>query len=194
MIERISDYKDCILISPKVIRGGVRLITDYKSLELYKNIDKNTLKFLETITSNLLTSRKFDEKIEEHLKFKLFFMGEHDEILKSKKSFFDFIIENKNKIILSYSFVTGYEVKSYFCDYMHEEKIANSDYILLDFNKFLEILEKKGFEFRLDTCEDKLLPSTYRDDDITKIIVSHSYNKKNKLDGEKQLIRKRKIK
>ena len=38
MVERISDYKDCILISPKVIRGGVRLITDYKSLELYKNM------------------------------------------------------------------------------------------------------------------------------------------------------------
>ena len=42
MGERISDSKNCILISPKVIRGGVRLITDYKSLELYKNIDKNT--------------------------------------------------------------------------------------------------------------------------------------------------------
>ena len=42
MIECISDCKNCILISPKVTRCSVQLITDYKSLELYKNIDKNT--------------------------------------------------------------------------------------------------------------------------------------------------------
>lgn len=191
IIKEINDYKDkkYILISPKMIKGGVQLINDYKSLNLYRNMDENTLIFAQNKIINLIVNNECNNnELEEHLNFNLFFCGEFDEVYNDK-NFIDFIIENKDKIIVVYRYETNRETREFFLDFVRKNEFIKYDYIYLNFSKLLKMFEENNIKCELDISEDKHLSSSYKDDSITKFIISYNLNKKLETDNGRQLIK-----
>ena len=71
-----SKEKNYLFISPKIIKGGATLVGSYEALELYENMDDNTIKFAEKEIANLISSANYsNEEASNYLNFNLLFCG-----------------------------------------------------------------------------------------------------------------------
>lgn len=182
IIEENKD-KNYTLVSPTIIKKGVKLIDSYKTLDLYEKMDTNTEKITEEKIVNLISNAKSnDVEVDDYLSLSLIFCGDYDDFIKHNGSFIDFLKDYKEQIVALYKYVVGSEQRHFFVGIAQSETVYNYDYLYLNFSKLLESFDNNNISYEIDTTEDRL-SSMYRDDKITRFRIS--YTPKKELESEK---------
>lgn len=181
-----SKNKNYLYVSPTCIRGGARLVGNYKQLELYENMDANTLKFAEQEIVNLISTANYEQSnINNCLKFKLIFCGDFDDLPKTG-SFVDFIMNNNENMVAVYEYVKSAEQREFFVGFSQSKTIYNYDYIYLSLSTLIKEFENNNIKIEIDETVDRFAPAMYRDDSVTKFVISY-YPKKIKSENGHQL-------
>lgn len=179
-----SKEKNYLFISPKIIKGGATLVGSYEALELYENMDDNTIKFAEKEIVNLISSANYNDKeAKDYLNFNLIFCGDFDDLPNDMGSPIDFIMKNKERIVAVYRYVKSTEQREFFVGFAQSETIYNYGYLYLSLAKLLEEFEKNNVKYEIDTTEDRFTPALYRDDTATRFAIS--YSPKKEIESEK---------
>ena len=179
-----SKEKNYLFISPKIIKGGATLVGSYEALELYENMDDNTIKFAEKEIVNLISSANYsNEEASNYLNFNLLFCGEFDDLPDDMGSPIDFIMKNKERIVAVYRYVKSTEQRKFFVGFAQSETIYNYGYLYLSLAKLLEEFEKNDVKYEIDTTVDRFTPALYRDDTATRFVIS--YSPKKEIESEK---------
>lgn len=179
-----SKEKNYLFISPKIIKGGATLVGSYEALELYENMDDNTIKFAEKEIVNLISSANYsNEEASNYLNFNLLFCGEFDDLPDDMGSPIDFIMKNKERIVAVYRYVKSTEQREFFVGFAQSETIYNYGYLYLSLAKLLEEFEKNDVKYEIDTTLDRFTPALYRDDTATRFVIS--YSPKKEIESEK---------
>ncbi len=191
-IENIKENKakNYLVISPKIIRGGAKLVDSYETLRLYQSMDENTQKFAEEKIVDLISNAEGKE-IQERMTFHLIFCGDFDDLDWPDEidSPSDYIMRNKDKIVAVFRYVKSTEQRKSFIDFEQMETIYKYDYIYLDLAKLLEEFDKHNIKYEIDTTEDRYIPAMYKDETATKFLISYSPDKENKKGKASQLKR-----
>lgn len=178
------EEKNYLYISPSIIKGGARLISNYDTLKLYENIDDNTSKFAKKEIVNLISKTNYkNEEAKRYLNFNLIFCGDFDDLPNNMGSPIDFIMNNKERIVAVYKYVKDTEQREFFIGFSQTETIYKYGYLYLSLAKLLEEFNKNKVKYEIDTTVDKNTSSLYRDDTSTKFVISYSLE--NKLESEK---------
>ncbi len=178
------EEKNYLYISPSIIKGGARLISNYDTLKLYENIDDNTSKFAKKEIVNLISKTNYNnEEAKRYLNFNLIFCGDFDDLPNNMGSPIDFIMNNKERIVAVYKYVKDTEQREFFIGFSQTETIYKYGYLYLSLAKLLEEFNKNKVKYEIDTTVDKNTSSFYRDDTSTKFVISYSLE--NKLESEK---------
>ena len=178
------EEKNYLYISPSIIKGGARLISNYDTLKLYENIDDNTSKFAKKEIVNLISKTNYNnEEAKRYLNFNLIFCGDFDDLPNNMGSPIDFIMNNKERIVAVYKYVKDTEQREFFIGFSQTETIYKYGYLYLSLAKLLEEFNKNKVKYEIDTTVDKNTSSFYRDDTSTKFAISYSLE--NKLESEK---------
>ena len=173
-----------MFISPKIIKGGATLVGSYEALELYENMDDNTIKFAEKEIVNLISSANYNDKeAKDYLNFNLIFCGDFDDLPNDMGSPIDFIMKNKERIVAVYRYVKSTEQREFFVGFAQSETIYNYVYLYLSLAKLLEEFEKNDVKYEIDTTVDRFVPAMYRDDTATRFAIS--YSPKKEIESEK---------
>lgn len=173
-----SKEKNYLFISPKIIKGGATLVGSYEALELYENMDDNTIKFAEKEIVNLISSANYsNEEASNYLNFNLVFCGDFDDLPDDMGSPIDFIMKNKERIVAVYRYVKNTVQREFFVGFAQSETIYNYGYLYLSLAKLLEEFEKNNVKYEIDTTVDRFTPALYRDDTATRFLVSYSPKK-----------------
>ena len=173
-----SKEKNYLFISPRIIRGGARLVDSYVTLELYENMDINTEIFAEKEIVNLISNANYnDEEAKRYLNFNLIFCGDFDDLPNNMGSPIEFIMENKERIVAIYKYVKSTEQREFFIGFAQSETIYKYGYLYLNLAKLLEEFEKNNVKYKIDITEDRYTPSSYRDDAATRFVISYSPKK-----------------
>lgn len=188
-----SKEKNYLFISPKIIKGGATLVGSYEALELYENMDDNTIKFAEKEIVNLISSANYsNEEASNYLNFNLLFCGEFDDLPDDMGSPIDFIMKNKERIVAVYRYVKSTEQREFFVGFAQSETIYNYGYLYLSLAKLLEEFEKNNVKYEIDTTQDRFTPALYRDDAATRFAISYSLKKEIESEKGHQLKKVRK--
>lgn len=188
-----SKEKNYLFISPKIIKGGATLVGSYEALELYENMDDNTIKFAEKEIVNLISSANYsNEEASNYLNFNLLFCGEFDDLPDDMGSPIDFIMKNKERIVAVYRYVKSTEQREFFVGFAQSETIYNYGYLYLSLAKLLEEFEKNDVKYEIDTTLDRFTPALYRDDTATRFVISYSPEKEIESEKGHQLKKVRK--
>lgn len=188
-----SKEKNYLFISPKIIKGGATLVGSYEALELYENMDDNTIKFAEKEIVNLISSANYsNEEASNYLNFNLVFCGDFDDLPDDMGSPIDFIMKNKERIVAVYRYVKNTVQREFFVGFAQSETIYNYGYLYLSLAKLLEEFEKNNVKYEIDTTVDRFTPALYRDDTATRFLVSYSPKKEIKSGKGHQLKKVRK--
>lgn len=188
-----SKEKNYLFISPKIIKGGATLVGSYEALELYENMDDNTIKFAEKKIVNLISSANYsNEEASNYLNFNLLFCGEFDDLPDDMGSPIDFIMKNKERIVAVYRYVKSTEQREFFVGFAQSETIYNYGYLYLSLAKLLEEFEKNDVKYEIDTTLDRFTPALYRDDTATRFVISYSPEKEIESEKGHQLKKVRK--
>ena len=173
-----SKEKNYLFISPKIIKGGATLVGSYEALELYENMDDNTIKFAEKEIVNLISSANYsNEEASNYLNFNLVFCGDFDDLPDDMGSPIDFIMKNKERIVAVYKYVKNTVQREFFVGFAQSETIYNYGYLYLSLAKLLEEFEKNNVKYEIDTTVDRFTPALYRDDTATRFLISYSPKK-----------------
>lgn len=173
-----SKEKNYLFISPRIIRGGARLVDSYVTLELYENMDINTEIFAEKEIVNLISNANYNDTEEKApLDFNLVFCGDFDDLPNNMGSPIEFIMENKERIVAIYKYVKSTEQREFFIGFAQSETIYKYGYLYLNLAKLLEEFEKNNVKYKIDITEDRYTPSSYRDDAATRFVISYSPKK-----------------
>lgn len=173
-----SKEKNYLFISPRIIRGGARLVDSYVTLELYENMDINTEIFAEKEIVNLISNANYNDTEEKApLDFNLVFCGNFDDLPNNMGSPIEFIMENKERIVAIYKYVKSTEQREFFIGFAQSETIYKYGYLYLNLAKLLEEFEKNNVKYKIDITEDRYTPSSYRDDAATRFVISYSPKK-----------------
>ena len=142
-------------ISPISIRTGVEI-----EKGLLKDMKENTEKF---ICNEVSPNNSFV--------LKLIFRGSLSELPENLSEFPEFVMNNKEKIIALYKYVTGSNRRWKFYGYPYEETDVEYNYIYVDFATIINVFELNGY-----TCEItepiKSSQSIYNDALETRFVVS----------------------
>ena len=188
-----SKEKNYLFISPKIIKGGATLVGSYEALELYENMDDNTIKFAEKEIVNLISSANYsNEEASNYLNFNLVFCGDFDDLPDDMGSPIDFIMKNKERIVAVYKYVKNTVQREFFVGFAQSETIYNYGYLYLSLAKLLEQFEKNNVKCEIDTTADKFAPAIYRDDTATNFVISYSPKKEIESEKGQQLKKVRK--
>lgn len=183
-----SKNKNYLYISPKIIQGGAQLVGSFDTLELYENMDENTKKFADKEIIDLISNANYNDKeIKKYLNFNLVFCGTYSDLPDNLGSFTDFIMNNKEKIVVVYRYVKSTEENEFFVGFAQSETIYNYGYLYLSLAKLLEELEKNNIKFEIDTTRDNFTPAMYRDDTATKFVISYSPKKEKTRQKKKEV-------
>ncbi len=179
-----SKEKNYLYISPRVIQSGATLIDSYETLELYENMNENTSKFAEKEIANLIaTSKCNNQEARNYLDFNLIFCGNFDDLLQNTDSPIDFIMNNRDRIVAVYRYVTGTETRHFFVRFDQTETVNKYGYLYLNLEKLLKVFEVANISFEIETAIDRYTPFIYRDDSSTRFVIS--YNPKKELENGK---------
>ena len=188
-----SKEKNYLFISPRIIKGGATLVGSYEALELYENMDDNTIKFAEKEIVNLISSANYNnEETKNYLNFNLIFCGNFDDLPNNMGIPIDFIMKNKQRIVAVYRYVKSTEQREFFFGFAQSEIIYNYGYLYLSLSKLLEEFEKNNVKYEIDTTKDRFTPALYRDDTATRFLVSYSPKKEIEIEKGHQLKKVRK--
>lgn len=188
-----SKEKNYLFISPKIIKGGATLVGSYEALELYENMDDNTIKFAEKEIVNLISSANYsNEEASNYLNFNLVFCGDFDDLPDDMGSPIDFIMKNKERIVAVYRYVKSTEQIEFFVGFAQSETIYNYGYLYLSLAKLLEEFEKNDVKYEIDITVDRFVPAMYRDDTATRFVISYSPEKEIESEKGHQLKKVRK--
>ncbi len=135
-----SKEKNYLYISPRMIQGGATLIGSYEALELYESMNNNTTKFAEREIVNLISNAKCDnQEVRNYLDFNLIFCGDFADLPENMGSSIDFIMNNRDRIVAVYRYVTGTKTRHFFVGFDQTETINSYGYLYLNLEKLLEI-------------------------------------------------------
>ena len=186
-IEESKD-KNYLLISPRIIKGGATLVDSYQALELYESMDENTKKFAENEIFNLISSANYNnEETKNYLNFNLIFCGDFEDLPKNMGSPIDFIMKNKERIVAIHRYVKSTEQREFFVAFAQSETIYNYGYLYLNLAKLLEEFENNNVKYEIVITEDRFTPALYRDDTVTRFVISYSPEKEIEPDKCRQL-------
>lgn len=168
--------KNFLFISPKIIRGGARLIDSDKDEELYENMNDNTLKFAEEVIYQLITDANNKDESNRYFNFNLIFCGDFNDLDSDIENPIELIMHHKDKIVAVYKFVNSTEERKFFIGVMQTETIYKYGYLYFSLAKLLEIFDKNGIACEID------FNALSKDDTSTRFLIR--YSKKNKLENE----------
>lgn len=179
-----NEDKNYLLISPRMVQGGITLVNNYETLKLYESMDDNTIKFAEKKINNLVsTAISNDKEAKDYLTFQLIFCGDFDELSDDMCSFEEFINSYKERIVAVYRYVQKVKHKELFVGFSQSETTYDYGYIYLNLARLLEELDKASVEYQIDTDNNRF--NLYKQDNSTKFIIS--YNPKCEMKDEQQL-------
>ena len=185
--------KEYLLLSPRGIRGGIKLVNNHKTMELYKNMDRNTIEFANIEIVNLISKANYDkEEAKNDLKLKLVFDGDYDDLPEELNNPIDIIMAVKDRIVAVYDYVESTEEREFFVGFSQTETIYNYGHLYLNFAKLLEEFDNNNIKYNIDITKDMHIRSIYRDDSVTNFVIS--YNPKKELEEEKGYQLKKAIK
>lgn len=170
-----SREKNYLFISPRMIKGGANLVSDYESLELYEKMNENTKKFAESEIVDLISSTK--DGATNLLNFNLVFCGDFDDLPDNLGSPIDFILNNRDRIVAIYQYVESTTQRNFFIGFDQSETVYNYGYIYLSLSKLLEEFDNNNVMYKIDTTLDRFTRAAYRDDTVTKFVISYSPKK-----------------
>lgn len=163
----INPDQNYTFISPTIIQGGFFLVNGSESLELCRNLSRNTNDFANSISDRLIRYANRDgRESQKEIKLYLVICETLNELTKELKDPFQFIQDNKERLVAIYEYrdLIGYTESG--------EKVY-SKYNQKYFNlaQLLETLENNGIKWEIDT--------TYRDyfDPSTKFVFSYCLKK-----------------
>lgn len=179
----IKDFKEknYLYISSSIIQGGARLVVNYETLELYENMDNNTLKFAEKEIVNLISHANYnDEEMKDYINFNLIFCGNFDDLPNDIGNPIDFVMNNKEKIVAVYRYGKNTKQREFFGEFDSKEIIYDYGYLYLNFSKLLEEFDKANIKYEVDTRIDRYTHYYCKDDTSTTFIISYSQKKEKK--------------
>ena len=177
-----KDKNNCYLfISPICIQAGARLISDYKSLELYEEMDNNTLRFVEKEISDIVSNDAEERKIG----FNLIFCGDFDELPDNLFNIDDFIM-GSSKIVAVYKYIIGRKKRNFYMRGFQFDNEYEYGYMYLNFAKLLDFFRDRGIMVSIDKAEDRNM--FFVDDTVTRFILN--YNVKRSLDNNKRVLKR----
>ncbi len=177
MKEEKRKEKNFLFISPKIIRGGARLIDSDKDEELYENMNDNTLKFAKEVIYQLITDANNKEEPNRYFNFNLIFCGDFNDLASDIENPIELIMHHKDKIVAVYKFVNSMEERKFFIGVMQTEIIYKYAYLYFSLAKLLEIFDKNEIACKID------FNTLSKDDTSTRFLIR--YSKKNKLENER---------
>ena len=181
----INDFKDLkyLYISPRIIQNGAKLVNDEESLELYKKIEENTIKFAEKLIVDLASSAYYKrQEVEDYLKLKLIFCGDFDDLADKSLNSIDLIFDNKDKIIALYNYAKNSEFKHFFECFPQTETINDHGYIYISFSRLLEEFDKNNIDYEIDINVDRYASLLNKDAMSTIFVIKYNPIKENKND------------
>lgn len=182
-IEKAKNKK-YLLLSPRGIRGGVKLVNNHKTMELYKNMDRNTIEFANIEIVDLISKANYDkEEAKNDLKLKLVFDGDYDDLPEELNNPIDIIMAVKDRIVAVYDYVESTEERKFFVGFSQTETIYNYGHLYLNFAILLEEFDNNNIKYNIDITKDMHIRSIYRDDSVTNFVIS--YNPKKEIKEEK---------
>lgn len=185
-------YKECkgknyLAISPRMIRDHATLVGDYKTMELYENMDENTKTFAEEVIVNLISNANYhDREAETDFNLYLVFCGDFADLpdnIGKPSEFADFIKESKERIVAVYRWGEAVGEKNFFDKFTPSETIYEYHYLYLSMVQLLDEFEKNNVKFEIDTTWDRSTRALYRDDAVTNFVIR--YSPKKEIEGEK---------
>lgn len=165
--------KKYLYVSPRIIQGGANLVRDYETLELYENMDENTMKFAEREIVNLVSGANNSQEANKDLEFNLVFCGGFDDLPNPLGNHIDFIKNNKEKMVAVYRYLKGAQVGAYFRGI--PQTIYNYDYVYLNFQLLLEEFKKNNIECSIDLNINNV--SHLYNDATTRLMIQYNPNK-----------------
>ena len=170
--------KNYLQICPNIIQSGITLVNNFETLELYENMDINTIKFAEEQIVNLLSNSRDNEEIKKYLDLSFIFCGDYKELEKCEKLSTDLLIDCSEKIVAVYKYVKSTESRSYFIGFEQHETINNYGYIYLNFKLLLDELKKNNIKYNIDVDTQMYNPYSYGEKKFN-FIMSYSKEKDN---------------
>ena len=148
-VNKINEYKNknYLFVSPRIVISDAKIVYDYESLELFENMEENTIKFAEREIVNLMTNAENENK---SLKLNLIFDGDFDELPSIHNSILNFILNNKERFIAVYQYIKEIQEKEFFLGFNQVERINKYDYIYLDYAKLFKIFEENNINYNID--------------------------------------------
>lgn len=171
--------KNYLQICPNMIQGGVTLVNNFETLELYENMDMNTMKFAEEQIVNLISNAKDNEEIKKYFDLSFVFCGDFDELQKNEKkytNFTDLLIDCSEKIVAVYRYVKSTEKRSFFIGFEQHETINNYGYLYLNFKLLLDELKKNNIKYNIGIDTEMYNPYNYGEKRF-KFVMSYSKEK-----------------
>lgn len=153
--------KNYLQICPNMIQGGVTLVNNFETLELYENMDMNTMKFAEEQIVNLISNAKDNGEIKKYLDLSFVFCGNFDELQKNEKISKNLLIDCSEKIVAVYRYVKSTERRSFFIGFEQHETINNYGYLYLNFKLLLDELKKNNIKYNIDIDTEMYNPYSY---------------------------------
>ena len=167
--------KDYLFISPRIIKPGAKLVENYETLNLYEKMAENTKKFAENVVVDLILNANYTgEEVKRYLSFYLIFCGDFNDVPDVMGTMMDFLEQNKD----------------FFVGFLQSETVNNYYYFYLNLAKLFEEFDKNNIKYDIDFKIDRSINALYRDDSVTRFVVSCSPKKE--LNDGSSLKRRRK--
>lgn len=183
--------KDYLFISPRIIKPGAKLVENYETLNLYEKMEENTKKFAENVVVDLILNANYTgEEVKRYLSFYLIFCGGFNDLPDDMGNMMDFLEQNKDRIVAVCRGLKDTEQRNFFVGFLQSETVNNYYYFYLNLAKLFEEFDKNNIKYDIDFKIDRSINALYRDDSVTRFVVSCSPKKELK-DGS-SLKRRRK--
>lgn len=197
MIEEKTNKKEewkagkYLYISPRLIRFGATLVDSHETLELYENMEQNTINFADQIITNIIAAaEKSKAEVRSLLTFHLIFCGRKEDIAKNTGNSIDFIMQNCDRIVAVYKLEAGNKQEADMAKLDKQQKKNKSQYIYLNLKQFFQKLSENHIHYEIEKKDSRYVPTIYRLDASTKLLIQYSPVKDYENDKGYQLIRR----
>lgn len=183
--------KNYLFISPRIIKPGAKLVENYETLNLYEEMEENTKKFAENVIVDLISNAKYTgEEVKRYLSFYLIFCGGLNDLPDDMGNMIDFLKQNKDRVVAVCRGLENTEERNFFVGFLQSETVNNYYYFYLNLAKLFEEFDKNNIKYDIDFKIDRTINALYRDDSVTRFVVSLSPKKELK-DGRSLKRRKK---
>lgn len=184
--------KNYLFVSPRIIQGGALLVKNYDTLELFNNMNENTLKFAEKRIVDLVSSAYYKkDEVEDFIKLKLIYRGDFNDLPEDLGNPVDFIFDNKDKIVAIHRYAKSIEQRSYYDCFPQTETFYNYGYVYLNLETLLNEFDNNNIDYEIDINVNRYVPTLHKDNMSTILVIKYNPNKEKNNDNYQLTKKKR---